>query len=222
MTTAVTNNTSNAAQTALKSTADANSADAMQTKFLNLLVTQLKNQDPLNPMDNAQMTTQLAQISTVSGIEKLNSTLQTLLEGYNTSQNMQAASLIGHAVLTPGNQMTLGATGAVGGLELEKAADSVTVTIRDADGNRLQEVDLGKQAAGTLNFLWDGLDKNGNAMPQGSSYSFTVEAKQGTDAVKATALQAGMVNAVTLSSDGMRLELSTGNSVAYSTVKQIL
>ena len=73
----------------------ASSIKEQQDRFLNLLVTQLKNQDPLNPMDNAQMTSQLAQMSTVSGIEKLNATLNTLLENLGYTQSMEASALIG-------------------------------------------------------------------------------------------------------------------------------
>ena len=104
----------------------ATTADEMQTRFLNLLVTQLKNQDPLNPMDNSQMTTQLSQISTVSGIEKLNATMEKLLGNYSGSQNMQAAAMIGKTVLTAGKGLELDAGGAVGGIKLDGAADKVS------------------------------------------------------------------------------------------------
>src|SRR5574343_520031 len=133
---------SSAAQTA-------NSAEEMQTRFLNLLVTQLKNQDPLNPMDNAQMTTQLSQISTVSGIEKLNANLSKLLESYSASQNMQAANLIVHTVLTAGSELELYSSGAIGGVSLAGAADKVTVTIKDSSGKLVQTQSLAAQPAGT-------------------------------------------------------------------------
>src|SRR5580693_3920451 len=83
------------------------SAAAAQNQFLTLLVTQMQNQDPLNPMDNSQMTSQLAQLSTVSGIDTLNTTLQSLVGSYQTSQTLQATSMIGQNVFTPGNTMTL-------------------------------------------------------------------------------------------------------------------
>src|SRR5574343_657724 len=77
----------------------ATSADQIQDRFLKLLTTQLRNQDPLNPLDNAQMTSQLAQINTISGIEKLNTTVGKMLDIYNAGQGMQAAGLIGKYVL---------------------------------------------------------------------------------------------------------------------------
>ncbi len=214
--------TTNANTAATSSSSTGKNAAQLQTDFMNLLVTQLKNQDPLNPMDNAQMTSQLAQINTVSGIEKLNTTLATLMNSYTNTQNMQAANLIGHAVLTAGNALDLGNSGAVGGVTLASAADSVVVTVKDADDNTVQTVDLGKQDAGTFNFVWDGKDRDGNAMTQGGTYKFSIQAVKGSTDVTATALQAGMVNAVTLGTDGMKLELGSGSRVSYSDVQQIL
>lgn len=197
------------------------SADEMQTRFLNLLVTQLKNQDPLNPMDNSQMTTQLSQISTVSGIEKLNSTLEKLLGSYSGTQTMQAAAMIGKTVLTAGSTLQLDADGAVGGVTLAGAADKVTVTIKDSAGNTVQTQNLGAQAAGTLNFAWDGKSDTGEALAAGK-YSFSVKAVRGDASVDATALQAGTVNAVTITNDGLSLQLANNKTANYSDVKQIM
>src|SRR5262245_4781590 len=86
-------------------------ADEQSDKFLKLLVTQMQNQDPLNPMDNAQLTTQMAQISTVSGIENLNKTIGTMNSMLLQSQSLEAASLIGKNVMVPGNKLTLDANG---------------------------------------------------------------------------------------------------------------
>lgn len=193
----------------------------MQTNFLNLLVTQLKNQDPLNPMDNSQMTTQLSQISTVSGIEKLNATMQSLLTAYSDSQNMQASSMIGKTVLTSGSALQLGSSGAVGGVDLASAVDKLVVTIKDANGNVVNTQNLGAQSAGTLHFSWDGTDDSGNAQATGA-YSFSVAASKAGAAVDATALAAGTVTAVTLAASGMSLQLNDDKSVGYSDVKQIL
>src|SRR5262245_57095214 len=85
-----------------KKTAAKTTAQEAQDRFMTLLVTQMKNQDPMNPLDNAQVTSQLAQLSTVTGIDKLNSTLESLMGNYRTSQALEAVSMIGHGVLTPG------------------------------------------------------------------------------------------------------------------------
>jgi flagellar basal-body rod modification protein FlgD len=196
-------------------------ADEMQTRFLNLLVTQLKNQDPLNPMDNSQMTTQLSQISTVSGIEKLNATMEKLLGNYAGTQTMQAAAMIGKTVLTAGNAMQLDAYGAVGGVTLDAAADKVTVSIMNSAGTVVQTQNLGAQAAGTVNFAWDGNSDAGVALADGK-YSFSVKATQAGNEVKSTTLEAGTVNAVTLATDGLKLQLANNKTANYSDVKQIM
>src|SRR5690625_3713520 len=79
-----------------------------QDRFLTLLVTQLRNQDPLNPMDNAEVTSQIAQLSTVNGINQLDETLLALSGQMDVSQSMQAANLIGKGVLVPGGKVALG------------------------------------------------------------------------------------------------------------------
>lgn len=196
-------------------------ADEMQTRFLNLLVTQLKNQDPLNPMDNSQMTTQLSQISTVSGIEKLNAMMEKLLGNYSDRKRCRRQQTIGKTVLTAGNALALGNYGAVGGVTLDGAADKVTVSITDSAGKVVQTQQLGAQPAGTMNFLWDGKSDAGVDLPNGD-YKFTVKAIRGDAEVKTTALQAGTVNAVTLAKDGLSLQLANNKTVAYSDVQQIM
>src|SRR5450830_2047494 len=90
-----------------QTTAAAGSVEEETNKFLTLLVTQLQNQDPMNPLDNAQLTSQLAQLSTVTGINNLNSTLDSLKSSYQQAESMQAANIIGHGVLTAGNSINL-------------------------------------------------------------------------------------------------------------------
>ena len=196
-------------------------SEDMESRFLNLLITQLKNQDPLNPSDANQMTAQLSQISTVSGIEKLNTSMEKLLASYSGTQNMQAAAMIGKAVLIAGNDMALGASGALGGFKLESAAEKVTVTIKDANGKVVQTQELGAMPAGINNFVWDGKNASGEALPTGQ-YTFTVSASKGTSSISSTALQAGTVSAVTMATDGVKLQLSNNKSVSYSDIVQIL
>ena len=202
-------------------TTKATASEDMQTRFMTLLMTQLKNQDPLNPTDANQMTAQLSQISTVSGIEKLNATMDKLLASYSGTQNMQAAGMIGKTVLIAGNGLELGASGALGGVNLDAAAQSVTVTIKDASGNVVQTQELGTQAAGVMNFVWDGKSDKGEALPVGN-YTFNVKAANGGTAITSTALQAGMVSALTMAKDGMSLQLSGNKTVAYSDILQIM
>jgi len=208
---------SNNTRTATKTSA----ADDMQNRFLNLLITQLKNQDPMNPTDANQMTAQLSQISTVSGIEKLNATMEQLLGSYNTVQNMQAAAMIGKTVFIAGNGMALGSQGALGGFELSAPADKLVVNIKDASGKEVTSQEIGAMPAGIGNFYWDGKLGDGSAAPEGN-YSFSIEASMGDKTVSGTSLQAGTISALTMLSNGVSLQLSNNKSISYSDIRQIL
>lgn len=207
-----------------KRTASTDSTSAMsesQNRFLTLLTTQLKNQDPLNPMDNAQMTSQLAQISTVDGIERLNATLQTLLAGNVDAQAMQAADLVGRHVLVPGSAMTLSSGQALGGIELASDADKVVVTVKDASGLTVRTIDLGTAETGVFGFAWDGKTDSGAAAADGN-YKFEVTATQGANKVGATALSLATVSSINRSSLGVSLNLGRMGLVTMADVKQIL
>ncbi|MBI4741940.1 MAG: flagellar hook assembly protein FlgD [Betaproteobacteria bacterium] len=210
----------------LNASASANSTSASTTqesqdRFLKLLVTQLKNQDPLNPMDNAQVTTQLAQINTVTGIDKLNSTLGTLLGAYSDSQAMQAAGLIGKTVLVPGTGLALANGEAYGGVKLAAPAEQVTVSILDSKGNVVQTQNLGAHGTGLLDFSWDGKTAAGTIAPPGT-YKFKVEASAGGAAVTAEALQIGTVSALVRGKSGFLLDLGALGTVDFKDVQQIL
>ena len=202
------------------STSSSNSTDEMSDRFLTMLVTQLQNQDPLNPMDNAQITTQLAQINTVKGIDSLNTTLEKLLTAYDDTMSMQSAALIGKDVLTEGSTLNLGTSGAVGGVKLDSAADKVTVTIKDSTGNVVATEDLGKQSAGVVDFVWDGKDGDGNAMKTGK-YTFSVVASKAGEKVTASTLALGTVSALVKGQNGFQLEMTSGDLVDFSAVQQI-
>lgn len=199
----------------------ATTAEDMQTRFLNLLITQLKNQDPMNPTDANQMTAQLSQISTVSGIEKLNATMSELLSSYSASQNMQAAAMIGKTVFIAGKGLELGAQGAIGGIDMSSAADSVTVSIKNAAGKVVATEELGSLKSGIQSFYWDGTQADGTKAEAGN-YTFSVQAKSGSSNVDNQTLQAGTINALTMLSNGVSLQLNNNKSISYSDIRQIL
>lgn len=204
-----------------KQTTVASQTADMQDRFLTLLVTQLKNQDPLNPLDNAQVTTQLAQINTVNGIEQLNTTLNKLLDLYDSGQSMQAAAMIGKNVVVPGSSIALQGGVAVGGVGLASGADDVKVKIVDAAGNVVATKDLGAQKAGNVLFGWDGKTDAGTQAADGT-YSFKVEAVQGGNAMTTEALQVGTVSAVVLNKNGFVLDLGAQGTVDFQNVREIL
>ena len=192
-----------------------------QDRFLKLLVTQMQNQDPLNPLDNAAVTSQLAQLSTVDGINKLNATVQALSTSYAQSQSMQAASLIGRGVLAPGSSLALQNGVALGGVDLSQPAESVVVTVSDLAGNVQQSIDLGSQKAGVVAFQWDGVRNDGTAAANGA-YTFSVKATQGGSQIAADQLAYGQVGSVTLGAQGATLNTTGLGTVALSLIKQIL
>ena len=187
---------------------------AAADRFLKLLVTQMQNQDPLNPMDNAQITSQMAQINTVSGIEKLNTTVSGLNGQFVQLQALAGASLVGHDVTLAGNRLSIQNGVGVGGVELAATAENVTVEILSPGGQVVGTVDLGTQAAGRHGFTWDA-----SKLTDTEGHRFRVTAKTGTVDVSAMPLMRDRVQAV--SADGGTLVLQTqhSGSVAYSHVK---
>jgi flagellar basal-body rod modification protein FlgD len=211
---------------------EVDSVQAETDKFMTLLVTQLKNQDPLNPLDNAQLTSQFAQLSTVTGVNKLNATLETLKSSYQSSESLAAANMIGHGVLVAGNHLQLSGGKAIMGVELGSPADSVQVIVTDKrSGKDVHTMDLGGQGAGTTPLAWDGVAESSQLGPDGKpialadgKYSFRVVATRGGEQLKdAKALAFDVVNSVTTSAkDGVKLNLPTGGVVTMADVKQIL
>ena len=193
----------------------------MQDRFLRLLVTQMKNQDPLNPLDNAQVTTQLAQISTVGGIDKLNTTLQGLSSSMAASQSMQSASIIGRSVYATGSLLTLADGKAAGGLDLKQDADRVFVQITDASGALVRTLDLGPAKTGMSSFLWDGKTDAGGTAPAGT-YVFQVTAAKNNASIPVEPLTMGKVGGISLNGNTTNLNLEGGGDIGMSAVKRIL
>jgi flagellar basal-body rod modification protein FlgD len=211
---------SSSAAAAMKTAAP--SSTEIQDRFLKLLVTQMKNQDPLNPLDNAQLTTQLAQISTVNGIQDLNSTMQSLSASLTASQSTQAASLIGRTVVTSGNSVFL-KTGAeaTAAVELAKPADSVKVIISGPAGDVVRQINLGAQGSGMIGFKWDGLRDNGVPAPSGN-YTFQATAMSGGQKVDASPVTAGIVNSVTLNNDATLLSVDGVGDIQMNQIRNIM
>lgn len=222
-TTTATTNSSQSIYDALGKRAENKSSalDDAQNRFLTLLTTQLKNQDPLNPLDNAQVTSQLAQISTVDGIERLNATLQKMLSGTNDAQAMQAASLVGRGVLVPGSSLQLVQGGAIGGLELNAPADEVSVAIKSSSGQVLRTLNLGAMNAGIHSFTWDGNTDNGTPAVNGS-YGVSITARRGDEPVTAHALALGGVSSITRTGQGMTVNVGSLGSFGLADIKEIL
>lgn len=212
------NGVSSNSSSSSSSSSGATSAQEMQDKFLTLLVAQLKNQDPTNPMDNAQLTSQMAQISTVSGIEKLNDTVSSVTSQFNQMQMLQGSSLIGHTVLTEGNGLAVTEEGqATAAFELAGKAANVTVTITNASGELVDTVEMTGLDAGRNYFTWDGSKYTGDA----SQLRYTVQATNADKAVASTTLSPHAVLATGTTDGKLTLELDDGTNVAYTSVKAV-
>lgn len=228
-TSTVNNNTNTGAAAGAASSGSASSAQSLQDQFLTLLVAQMNNQDPLNPMDNYQLTSQLAQISTVQGIQDLKSVMQTISSQVDLGQSMDAVSMIGKQVLFPGNSLKVDTDAATGtrvmtpiGVDVQADAHDVVLKISDSTGRVVRTMDLGAQATGIVTPTWDGKDDSGNTMPDGK-YTFTVAATdESGNAVTADALTYGQVGGVSYSTQGVRLDLGLAGQVSMLDVRKVL
>jgi flagellar basal-body rod modification protein FlgD len=192
-------------------------------RFLALLVAQLKNQDPLNPLDNAQVTSQMAQINTVQGIGELNVSMTQML---NEFQNLQAVTLAGRDILVAGNTLNLsvsqnGSAQAGGGYDLSSDAGSVKIEIKDAAGNVVRNMTLGSAQSGAQTFGWDGLDDAGKPQAAGA-YTFTVNATTRGQSVPADSLARAHVNGVANGAGGIRLNVGSYGVIGYGDVRMVL
>ena len=210
----------------------ASGVDADKDKFMTLLITQMKNQDPMNPLDNAQVTSQLAQLSTVTGINQLNSTLESLKSSYQQSETLQAATMIGHGVLVAGDKVSLQGGKGIMGVEIGSAADKVQVIVTDPrTGKDVQTIDMGPQQPGTVPIAWDGVPDPSQVGPDGKpvtlrdgNYLIRVVASRGDEVLKdARSLSFDSVASVTTSpKDGVKLNLPNLGVVSMADIKQIL
>jgi flagellar basal-body rod modification protein FlgD len=216
--TSVANATSAAAATASSSSSSSTqlSATEQSDRFLKLLVTQMKNQDPLNPMDNAQITSQMAQISTVSGIDKMASAVSGLNSLMLQTQSLEGAMLVGKDVLVPGKKIMLDADGATtAGFELDSAATSVVVSIKDSTGKVVDTVDMGAASAGKHVFEWTSANK------AAAGLTFEVNASKGGTAIAATRLVADRVESVYSDQGQLGITLKNNGNVKYADVRAV-
>jgi flagellar basal-body rod modification protein FlgD len=206
----------------LKSTGTKNN-ELGKDEFLNLLVAQLNNQDPLSPQDNGAFIAQLAQFSQVEGIGKLNTSMESLVSGYQSSQALQASSLVGRKVIVPTDQALVDTKETFkASLALPASSSNVYVNIYDAAGTSVSRVNLGAQTAGNVSFMWDGKDASGNLLPPGA-YKFQAQASYGTETKGLSTMLPANVDSVTLGQGGgeLMLNLAGLGSIGLSKVQVI-
>ena len=192
-------------------------------EFLNLLVAQLNNQDPLAPQDNGAFIAQLTQFSQVEGIGKLNTSMDSMVSGYQSSQALQASSLVGRKVIIPTDKAVVDTSETFkASLVLPAASSNVYVNVYDSAGSMVNRVNLGQQAAGNVSFMWDGKDASGNTLPPGT-YKFEAQATYGGETKGLYTMLPANVDSVTLGQNGgeLMLNLAGLGSIGLSKVQVI-
>jgi flagellar basal-body rod modification protein FlgD len=192
-----------------------------KNEFLNLLVAQLNNQNPLEPQGNGEFIAQLAQFSQVEGIEQLNTSMESLLSGYQSSQALQASSLVGRKVIVPSEKAVVDTSESFkASTVLPVSSSNVYVNVYDSAGSVVTRINLGEQAAGNVSFIWDGKDASGNLMPPGT-YKFEAQATYDDETKGLYTMLPANVDSVTLGGSELMLNLAGLGSVPLSQVQVI-
>ena len=200
------------------------SSDLGQDAFMELMLTQLRYQDPLNPMESGDFLSQIAQFGTVNGVTELNNSFANLSSSLQSSQALQASTMVGSTVLVPGNQSELVDGGQVSGaVDLTSSTSNLVINISDASGQSIRQMNLGSNTAGMTKFSWDGLDNQGNPVPAGN-YKIDAVAAVNGDAVAQPVFIHAKVDSVTLNKTGGEplLNLNGIGSISMSEVKEIM
>jgi flagellar basal-body rod modification protein FlgD len=193
-----------------------------QTDFLNLMMTELKNQDPTKPMDSGAFLGQLAQFGTVSGLQDLQTKFDTLSSSLVSNQALQAASLVGKDALVESTKAPLfpGSAGVDGAVDLPAATSGATVEIRDAQNQVVAHIELGAQPAGLARFEWNGISDSGAQAPPGV-YNMVGSYLAGSKSTAATTLVYAPVDSVVLGKDGFTVDVAGVGEVPFSQVHEI-
>ncbi len=193
-----------------------------QAEFLELMIAQLKNQDPFKAMDPSQFLGQLAQFGTVSGIAEIKEAFGTLSESMRSSQVLDGATMVGREVLVPSDEVMLQAEGSVkGAIDVPTGTNALQVNIRDANGALVRRMTL-PTTSGLQEFSWDGVADNGTRAPAGE-YTFEAVANVAGKSGSLEMLMAGRVNSVTIdAATGLTLNTSNLGSRSLSDVRRVM
>ncbi len=192
-----------------------------KTAFLELMIAQVQNQDPLEPAKNEAFIAQLAQFSSVEGIQNLNESMDSMVSTFRASAAVDAAALVGRNVLIPTNQTALNTDGGIGGsVSLTEAVGGLTVTIQNSNGQTVQRVDLGARPPGEIRFNWDGLSENGEPVPQ-DFYRISAFADVEGVQQQFEVSMPDQVVSVSITNEGLVANLAGGSSVSASQIKEI-
>jgi flagellar basal-body rod modification protein FlgD len=203
---------------------DSDPASVGQDQFLELMMAQLKNQDPTSPQDNGEFMTQMATFSQAQGMKELTETFTNLAEDLSSNQALQASSMIGRSVLAPGESVRFDGENAAGGaIQLDSSAQDVSVSVYDSSGQEVRNMQMGQLPEGRHFFSWDGTDGDGNPLPAGN-YQISAEGLQeGENKTLETSVLA-RVDSVSMGSggQGMKLNLAGGETLGLDKIQEIM
>ncbi|SFM23675.1 flagellar hook assembly protein FlgD [Marinobacter zhejiangensis] len=206
----------------LQGNASGKNSELGKNEFLELMLAQLENQNPLEPQDNGEFISQLAQFSSLEEMQGVSNSIGDLVGEFRSSQALQASAMVGRSVLVPGTASRLVAGGEIGGsVAVQSATSSLTISIKNSAGELVHQIDMGAVEAGYQTFSWDGLDSDGEALPPGK-YEIVAQGSYGGGTEQLGTLISANVDSVSLGSEGsITLNLANMGSIRLSDVYQI-
>lgn len=220
---AISNNTELYDNLGLSRTSEPEVEESKSDQFMRLMLAQLENQDPLEPQDDGEFLSQLAQMEAAAGISELQDSFDNFSAAMQSNSALQASSLVGRSVLAPGGYAQLETGQSVQGeINLSSSTTNLSIEITDAAGQLVRNIPLGTQASGSVPFSWDGTDEAGNTMPPGT-YKVRATAAIGSETVEQEVLVAAKVDSVTIAQNGQSVSLNLAGlgSISLSEVKEI-
>jgi len=197
-------------------------ADLGKNEFMELMIAQMENQNPLEPQDNGAFISQLAEFSSLEEMQKMTSTVDSFATQYQSSQALQASAMVGRTVLVPGTEAPISADGSISGVvDLESSTGSLNINILNGSGELVRQVNMGQQLAGSVPFNWDGKNSDGEPMPY-DEYTIKAEANQGGEVKQVSTLISSNVNSVSIGQGGtISLNLSGMGAIPLADVREI-
>ena len=200
----------------------AGSPELGKNEFMELMIAQMENQNPLEPQDNGEFISQLAEFSSLEEMQGLTATVEGLATQYQSSQALQATAMVGRTVLVPATVSPLSVDGTVEGVvDLEASTGSLNINILNGSGELVKQINMGQQFAGTVPFAWDGTNTEGELMPF-DQYTIKAEANQDGVVKQLNTLISSNVNSVSIGPGGsISLNLSGMGAIPLENVREI-
>ncbi|MFO8141513.1 MAG: flagellar hook assembly protein FlgD [Marinobacter sp.] len=190
--------------------------------FMELMIAQMKNQNPLEPQDNGDFISQLAQFSSLEEMQNLTGTVDDVAGQFRSSQALQASAMVGKTVLAPSNIGILGSAGEIAGtVEVPASTGGLRLSVMNQSGELVRQIDMGARQGGVTSFRWDGEDGNGNPLPPGP-YQIAAQGSYPSGPEQLGTMVSANVDSVSLGKGGsITLNLAGMGSIALADVKQI-